>query len=229
MALKNWDDIPFGADDCVRDHNEWNDMVEYIRHSSCTDFTIYSTCPNTGQAFKFTQDGIESKMYGGGLTGDDLLIYVNNVDTLYMALRNTGEFELFDGATQFLNISLNGAITEIIGGTAGTHDLTIQPNSGVGAPKLTMYGNSASYYDIPLAQKFFWRSSFVTFLELYESGTDDTIASATANNDFWLKTNGTGVLKWGTEVTNAGSARGELIKMKTAAGDVVYLKTYNLV
>lgn len=226
---KDWDDIPYVTGDCIRDTDEWNDMIDYIRHSSCTDFTIHSTCPATGQAFRFTQDGTDSKMFGGGLTGNDLLIYANDADPLYMALRNTGEFELFDGATQMLEVKLNGVVTEIYGGTVSTHDLTIQPNSGVGAPKLTMYGNSDSYYDIPTGSKFYWRSGFTTFLELFESGTDDTIASATANNDFYLQTNGTGVLKWGTEVTNAGSDRGELIKMKTAAGTVVYLKTYDLV
>jgi hypothetical protein len=226
---KDWDDIPYVTGDCIRDTDEWNDMIDYIRHSSCTDFTIYETCPKTGQAFRLTKNGAISQMFGGDDSGDDLLIYVNETDQLYMALRNTGEFELFDGATQFLGVELNGTVTEIIGGVLSTDDISIQPNSAVGAPKLTMYGNSYSYYDIPTGSKFYWRSGFTTFLELFESGTDDTIASATANNDFYLQTNGTGVLKWGTEVTNAGSDRGELIKMKTAAGTVVYLKTYDLV
>lgn len=80
MALKDWDDIPYIAGDCVRDFNEWNDMVAYIRHSTCTDFTIYSTCPNTGQAFKFSQAGALSQLYGGADTGDDLAIYANSYD-----------------------------------------------------------------------------------------------------------------------------------------------------
>lgn len=226
---KDWDAVPYVTGDCIRDTDEWNSMIDYIRHSTCTDFTIHSTCPATGQAFRFTQDGTDSKMFGGGLTGDDLFIYGNDVDPLYMALLNTGEFQLHDGATQLLEVSLNGAITQIIGGTLSTHDLTIQPTSGVDSPKLTMYGNSDSYYDIPGSAHFYFRSGFTTFLSFEEDGTDDIIESSTANNDFWLKVNGTGVLKWGTEVTNAGSDRGELIKMKTEAGDTVYVKTYDLV
>ena len=52
--------------------------------------------------------------------------------------------------------------------------------------------------------------------------------SADGNGEIWLAT-GTDVVKWGTEQTNAGSSRGELIAMKTAAGTTVYLKTYDLV
>ena len=225
---KDWDDIPYVTNDCIRDVDEWNDMVDYIRHSACTDFIIYSTCPDTGQAFRFTQDGTESHMYGGEDSGDDLHIWGNdNALAVNIALLNSGEFQIFDGATQFLEVQLNGTITEILGGVLATDDISIQPNSAVGAPKLLMYGNSDSYYDIPTGSKFHWRSGFTTFLDLYESGTEDTVEGKTAGNDLTFKS-ASGLLKWGTEQTNAGSDRGELVPFKTLAGDTVYLKTYNL-
>jgi len=229
MADKDWDDIPYVDGDCVRDEAEWTDMVDYIRHSACTDFTIYGTCPLTNQAFRFTQNGTESHMYGGDDVDNDLHIWGNdNAGAVNIALLNTGEFQLFDGATRMLNVELTGTITEIYGGIAAGHDLSIQPTSAAGAPKLLMYGNSDSYYDVPNAAHFYWRSGFTTFLSLYESGTEDTIEGSTAGNDLTLKS-ASGLLKWGTEQTNVGISRGELVPFKTLAGDTVYLKTYDLV
>ena len=49
------------------------------------------------------------------------------------------------------------------------------------------------------------------------------------NGDISFKPNGTGLVKFGVETTNAGSDRGKLIKLKTAAGTTVYVKTYDLV
>lgn len=80
MANKNWDDIPYVAGDCVRDVTEWNNMVDYIRHSSCTDFTIYKTCPTTTQTHKFTWEAGESIIEGGANTGEDLAIRANSND-----------------------------------------------------------------------------------------------------------------------------------------------------
>lgn len=175
---KDWDNIPYVAGDCIRDTDEWNDMIDYVRHSSCTDFTIYSTCPSTGQAFRFTQAGAVSKIYGGANTGDDCTWYANDVDTF---------------------------------------------------PKVTLFGNSHIYYYTSATCKHMFLEGSSTFLALFEDGTDEVMEGQTINNDIYIKPNGTGVLKWGAETVNAGSDRGKLIKMKTEAGDTVYLKTYDLV
>ena len=51
MAQKDWwEDMSPG--DCLKD-GTWEDMVDYIQHSACTDFTIYSQCTDTNPAFKF--------------------------------------------------------------------------------------------------------------------------------------------------------------------------------
>ena len=110
MIDKDWDDIPYVDGDCIRDEDEWNDMVDYIRHSACTVFTIYETCPGTGQAFKFTRNGTDSQMFGGDDSGDDLHIWGNDdAGAVNIALINTGEFKLFDGATEMLKVSFVGA------------------------------------------------------------------------------------------------------------------------
>ena len=80
MALKKWYEV-MAANDCLEDHVTWNQMIEYVKHSACTDFTIHSTCTSTGQAFRFTQAGTISKSYGGANTGDDRQWIVNDTDT----------------------------------------------------------------------------------------------------------------------------------------------------
>ena len=229
MIDKDWDDIPYVDGDCIRDEDEWTDMITYIKHSASIDFTIYDDEDSSNQVFRFTQDGTDSQMFGGDDTGDDLHIWGNDSPSaVNIALLNTGEFQIFEGTTQFFGIELIGAVTTVTGGALATDDLSICPNTAVGAPILVMYGNSDSYYKIPGGSKFHWQSGFVTFLDLYESGTDDTIEGLTAGNDLTLKS-ASGLLKWGTEQTNAGSDRGELVPFKTLAGTTVYLKTYDLV
>ena len=73
MANKAWYES-LNSGDCISSHSTWNDMVDYIKHSACTDFTIHTTCTSTGQAFRFTQNGTISTMYGGSNSGDGLII-----------------------------------------------------------------------------------------------------------------------------------------------------------
>lgn len=216
MALIKWYEVSADGD-CLEDAATWNDMIDYVKHSACTDFTIYNTCPETGQAFRFTQDGTDSQMLGGNGAGDDLHIWGNdNATAMNIALLNTGEYKLFDGATQILEIKLNGTVTEIVGGTLATDDLSIAPTSGAGSPKLLMYGNSDSYFEIPTGSKFHWRSGFTTFLDLYESGTDDTIEGVTAGNDLYLKP--VGLVKFGTYAAITTETLAGFYQMKTEDG-----------
>jgi hypothetical protein len=228
MTDKDWDDIPYADGDCIRDEDEWNDMIDYIRHSSCTDFTIYSTCPLTGQAFRFTQDDTDSQMFGGDDTGDDLHIWGNdNATSVGIALLNTGEFQIWDGADEMLRVTYAANVTTIGGGAFASDDLVLKSNSVNVYPRITLEGALNIEYQCAngFAHNFYEDGGH--FLSLYDDGTDDVIEGKTVGNDLYLKP--VGLLKWGTEQTNAGSDRGELIPMKTAAGVTVYLKTYDLV
>jgi len=465
MALKDWDDIPFAANDCIRDHNEWNDMVTYIRHSACTTFTIYSTCPGTGQAFRFTETGNFSQMYGSGTVGHDLMISANDGemrprillygggdikldsgDDVYFlengverfqfydgksidflgdraihidddetyighgagdgvttgtdntlvgydagnaitsALRNTligssaghalvdgnynvavGYYALFSSISDERNTAIgdyalaqcNGGthntavgksalatlttgdyntvlgvlagesttiqnscvflgysagqnsvasnrlyinnsnsafpliygefdndlvkignnsddfglifdantagIGKIYGGDDAGDDLLLQANTTNAYSYIKLLGGSHIEYQSDDEHRFYkdgtehlriWEgggelimqcmtntyfrlsspeyitfaeSDDVVYLKFHRAGTDAMITGYTANDDIYINPTGTGLVKWGTEQTNAGSDRGELIPMKTAAGTTVYLKTYNLV
>jgi hypothetical protein len=55
-------------------------MVDYIKHSACTDFTIHTTCTSTGQAFRFTENGNYVYMYGSDDAGHEMMITANDVD-----------------------------------------------------------------------------------------------------------------------------------------------------
>ena len=297
MADKDWDDVPYVDGDCVRDEDEWNDMVDYIRHSACTVFTIYSTCPSTGQAFKFTQDGTESIMYGGLDSGDDLLFYANSTDTLFAALRGTGEFELsidgtiflslyedgtddiiegntagndlkligaegihnyfkageefklFNGTDEILKVTWSAGVRTIMeGGDATGDDFTLKCNSSDQYPYFGMLGNSHAYIAVAAARNFYINYGITKGLNVAYAANVTTVQGGdVTGDDLIFKGNNvdgdkitiegagdiflepTGLVKWGVEQTNAGSDRGELIEMKTAAGDTVYLKTYDLV
>jgi len=78
MAVKQWWES-FSASDCLA-IGSWEDMIDYIQHSACTDFTIYSSCTTGDQAFNFTCLGTLSTMTGGNDTGDDLKITANDYD-----------------------------------------------------------------------------------------------------------------------------------------------------
>jgi len=67
------------------------------------------------------------------------------------------------------------------------------------------------------------------FFKFSHDANDAIVETEATNRNIYLKPHGTGLVKWGTEVVNAGSDRGKLIAMKTAAGTTVYLKTYDTV
>lgn len=234
MTDKDWDAIPYADGDCVRDESEWNDMVDYIRHSACTDFTIYQTCPSTDQAFRFTWSTTFAHIYGGANTGEDMMISANDADT-YPSIMLFGNSDIWldtaddikfkQSGTEFLNIGYAAGITTIEGGAVAGDDLKVKGSSANTFPYIWLPGNS----DIQMRtiNNIYIYKGNVAYLKLGEAGTDDIVEGLTAGNDLYLKP--VGELKWGVETTNAGSDRGKLIKMKTAAGDTVYLKTYDLV
>jgi len=153
MANKKWYET-FSAGDCVKDYATWNQMVTYIKKSACTDFTIYSTCTSTGQAFKFTQQGTESIMYGGTNTGEDLKIRANDADTYpYITLYgdagiscsiDSGEnFSIFEGTTNILFVNRDDDNTRIYGGNTSGNDLYIIGNSNQGNPWIHLFGGGS--------------------------------------------------------------------------------------
>ena len=77
MALKDWDDVPYGAADCVSGHVTWENMVDYIKHSgSCSDdggFTLYDDDDSTTIWFEFYQHSIDFM--------EDRAIYINDDET----------------------------------------------------------------------------------------------------------------------------------------------------
>lgn len=102
MGLIQWYDTA-NAGDCLDSVGTWNDMIDYIKHSACTDFTIHSDCTDTGQAFRFTQHGTNSLMYGGADTGDDLQIIANDTDIYpYIKLLGDGDAEIWVANNDFL-------------------------------------------------------------------------------------------------------------------------------
>ena len=75
--LKDWDDVPYGAADCVSGHVTWENMVDYIKHSgSCSDdggFTLYDDDDSTTIWFEFYENSIDFL--------EDRAIYINSDET----------------------------------------------------------------------------------------------------------------------------------------------------
>ena len=129
-------------------------MVDYIKHSSCTDFTIYSTCTSTGQAFKFTQQGTESIMYGGTNTGEDLKIQANDADTYpyikmegdsHIKLYSSDDIYFYDDAEQAFRFYLSGCTSYITGSDDAGDDLVLKANSTDSCPSVVLLGGSYGY------------------------------------------------------------------------------------
>lgn len=138
MALIKWYEVATN-DDCLEDDATWNDMITYIQHSACTDFTIYETCPGTGQAFRFTTSGDFSVIYGHEDAGKDLLIVANDSNmrprislfgdsSIHLDTADAILFKLDN--TEFLNFNVDGTDDVIEGKTAG-NDLKIVGVEGI--------------------------------------------------------------------------------------------------
>lgn len=149
MAVKDWWES-FSPDDCLK-ISSWEDMVDYIQHSACTDFTIYSECTIGGQAFRFTNNGALSTLVGGADTGDALKIVSNETDTYpfirlegddYIELKTTNDIYFYEQAEQMFKFSLDGS-TSIIYGSDDTGDnLKISANNTDTYPFIKLFGNS---------------------------------------------------------------------------------------
>ena len=99
--------------DCINT-DSWNDFVDYVKHSSCTDFIIYSSCTSTGQAFKFTQNGNNSMIYGSDTSGDTFIIYSTSTDSYpYISLSGSGDIKLITdtGKVMFGTYTADNTVT----------------------------------------------------------------------------------------------------------------------
>ena len=68
-----------------------------------------------------------------------------------------------------------------------------------------------------------------SFGYIYEDTSGNFTLESASNRDILLSPHGTGLVKFGTEIVNAGNARGKLIPFKTTAGDTVHIKTFDTV
>jgi len=158
MALKQWFENLTNVD-CVGPQSTWNDMVDYIQHSSCATFTIYGTCTDTDQIFKFDNVGALSRMTGGDTSGDDLTIIANSVnaepylrldgnsyiqmrsaDSIYLDHDTDDFLYIREANTQYLKTYRDSA--SYIEGQAGTGaDLILKANSTDAYPIIELMGN----------------------------------------------------------------------------------------
>lgn len=194
MANKNWDDIPYVDNDCIRDEDEWNAMVTYVKHSAADTFTIYDDEASTNQIFKFTYSGVNSQMYGGNDAADILYLYSNSVNlSPYIKLTGGGDFEcvlspsdnfkIFDAATEALRVSYTVNLTTIEGSAGSGGDLLVKGSSANVYSKILIKGDAeiAYYTNNGFSHDFVEGSTH--FLSLYEDGTDDIIEGKTTGND----------------------------------------------
>jgi len=101
LVLREWYET-MNANDCLTGHDTWNQLIEYVKHSACTEFIIHSTCSSTGQAFRFTETGNFSQMYGSGTAGHDMTIAANDADMRpRILLYGAGDIKLDSGDDVF--------------------------------------------------------------------------------------------------------------------------------
>lgn len=190
MADLHWWEDFTDDNDCLP-ATEWNDFIDYIQHSGCTDFTIYATCTDTGQAFRFTKNNAISYIYGGSTTGDDLFIYGNDTDIYpFIALYgnteihlevNEGEEIYFkNGGLQFFLFDYNSAQSFLYGGENASDDLLIYANSSNTYPYIEMIGGDALNFNVgnnveitfkEAGRQFFFFDSNLTDSLLYGGST----------------------------------------------------------
>lgn len=91
--------------------------------------------------------------------------------------------------------------------------------NGDAQPFVHLLGNSDIYLSHNAANKIQLLEAGTPYLNFYEDGTDDIVEGMTANNDLYLKPNGTGVLKFGTHAAITTETNSGFITIKDAAGN----------
>lgn len=161
MANKDWWE-DFSPADCLKT-GSWEDMADYIQHSACTDFTIYSECTIGGQAFRFTNNGALSTLVGGADTGDALKIIASDTDTYpfirlegddYIELKTTNDIYFYEQAEQMFKFSLDGSTSIICGSDDAGDNLEIFANNLENCALIKLYGNAGIVNKIKAASVF---------------------------------------------------------------------------
>ena len=149
MVLRKWYETMESSLDCLEDHITWNDMITYIKHSACTDFTIHSICTSGGQAFRFTKIGTVSTIYGDSAAGRDLDIFANDTnayphikllgnDTIDLHAHTSVRF--FEDATQiFFFVEMAGE-SRMAGKAGAGENLNIYANTTDTFPLVHLLG-----------------------------------------------------------------------------------------
>jgi hypothetical protein len=149
-----WCESP-STDDCLAT-GEWDLMVAYIKHSAVTDFTIYGTegtCVDTGQAFKFSQSGVISQMYGGADAWDAMRIFANDSDSypfIHLAGGSDISLEVAEGdeilfkgdGNTFFTFDHTAAKSHLYGGATTGDDLLLYANTINDCSMIELCGNS---------------------------------------------------------------------------------------
>lgn len=199
MATINWWETA-SAGDCYN-ISSWNDFIDYSQHSACTDFTIHSECTDTGQAFRFTQIGVLSILYGGGDSGDDMLIQANDADTypyfkllggegLEVEVAANEEIVFKQGGEQFILFDRSGDDSKVYGGETTADDLLLYANSVDAYPYLELRGNSGLIVDVKSGAGFIMKMEGANIFSILKSGDDTTFyGGENANDDLFLKAN----------------------------------------
>jgi hypothetical protein len=195
MGFKDWDNIPFGATDCIRDNTEWNNMVTYIKHSAASIFTIYDDEDSSNQIFKFTYSGTISQMFGGADSGDDLYISANDSNS-YPRISLFGDSDIWlnsaddiffkQTGTQMAKISYAANVTTFEGGGIVADDLLLKGNSVNDYSAILIEGTANIHYYCTNTFAHLFYEGNANFLSLYEDGTNDVIEGKITGNDLKL-------------------------------------------
>jgi len=193
MADIKWCESPNPAD-CLA-NGEWDLMVDYIKHESVVDFTIHTTegtCADTGQAFKFSNVGALSSMYGGADGGDDMKIFANSTNAYpYFYLLGNSDIHLysyykvkfFNQTQEMFRFQSIGTLSTLYGGDDAGDDLEIHANSSDAEPNIRLEGAGGIFLEVADAESVifqdgatgeqdfkFFRSGTISKLQ----GSDDT-------------------------------------------------------
>lgn len=127
MAMKDWDDVPYGTKDCIRDTAEWNKVVEYIKHSgSCNSgagHILYDDDDSNEQRFKFSYYGDDSILEGHSLVSKNLTLKANSSnDCPYITLfGNSDILNVIEDVSDFLVKTCSGTELLKVNDTAITY------------------------------------------------------------------------------------------------------------
>jgi len=201
----------------------------YYRYIKAITNGVELTASGGTSLIQVTNTGTASIIKGGDTAGDELRLASNQSDT-YPDIRMIGGGSLITrvgaGEKQYMNTETTQGfayeyasnISTISGGGVTGDKLYLKANTIDDWPRFRMDGLGWFGFDVPTGSGIYISEQATDFVHFKQSGGDSIIYARPNNNNLYLQTAGTGVVKFGTHNAITTETNSGYITIKDSGG-----------